>query len=111
MGNYTVKQPRAALRSLGAHRCIITTRSGCSSRRSSAENRYRYYGREELLRLQDTHCSIANWACRCRRFGKLLANERRDRVAILTAASVDAGPTDRKLSPTLSHDRPHDRGS
>ena len=56
------------------------------------ENRYRYYGREELLRLQDIlfHRELG---VPLQEIGKLLELEGRDRVAILSRASRDGWPS------------------
>src|SRR5678816_1664369 len=122
MGNYTVKQ-LARLSGVSVRTLHHYDEIGLLKPAFLGENRYRYYGREELLRLQDilfhrelgvplqescitttrsdcssrlssartaiattgarsccacrTSCSIANWACRCRRSATL----RRDRTA------------------------------
>ena len=81
MGNYTVKQlarlSGVSVRTLHHYDAIGLLRPAFIG-----ENRYRYYGREELLRLQDIlfHRELG---VSLQEIGRLLANEGRDRVAIL----------------------------
>ena len=82
MGNYTVKQlaslSRVSVRTLHHYDEIGLLRPAFLG-----ENRYRYYGREELLRLQDIlfHRELG---VPLQEIAKLLEHDGRDRVAILS---------------------------
>jgi len=82
MGNYTVRQlarlSGVSVRTLHHYDAIGLLRPAFLG-----ENRYRYYGREELLRLQDIlfHRELG---VPLQEIGKLLERDGRDRVAILS---------------------------
>src|SRR6185503_20367649 len=80
-GNYTVKQ-LARLSGVSVRTLHHYDEIGLLKPSFLGENRYRYYGREELLRLQDIlfHRELG---VPLQEIGKLLATEGRDRVAIL----------------------------
>lgn len=82
MGNYTVKQ-LARLSGVSVRTLHHYDEIGLLKPAFLGENRYRYYGREELLRLQDIlfHRELG---VPLQEIGRLLANEGRDRVAILS---------------------------
>jgi DNA-binding transcriptional MerR regulator len=82
MSNYTVKQ-LARLSGVSVRTLHHYDEIGLLKPSFVGENRYRYYGREELLRLQDIlfHRELG---VPLQEIGKLLAAEGRDRVAILT---------------------------
>jgi DNA-binding transcriptional MerR regulator len=81
-GNYTVKQ-LARLSGVSVRTLHHYDAIGLLKPSFTGENRYRYYGREELLRLQDIlfHRELG---VPLQEIGRLLAAEGRDRVAILT---------------------------
>jgi len=82
MGNYTVKQ-LARLSGVSVRTLHHYNEIGLLKPAFIGENRYRYYGREELLRLQDIlfHRELG---VPLQEIDKLLAHEGRDRVAILS---------------------------
>jgi DNA-binding transcriptional MerR regulator len=82
MGNYTVKQ-LARLSGVSVRTLHHYDEIGLLKPSFLGENRYRYYGREELLRLQDIlfHRELG---VPLQEIGELLAHEGRDRVAILS---------------------------
>ena len=82
MGNYTVKQ-LARLSGVSVRTLHHYDEIGLLKPAFLGENRYRYYGREELLRLQDIlfHRELG---VPLQEIGKLLAREGRDRVEILS---------------------------
>ena len=82
MGTYTVKQ-LARLSGVSVRTLHHYDEIGLLKPSFVGENRYRYYGREELLRLQDIlfHRELG---VPLQEIGKLLANEGHDRVAILS---------------------------
>ena len=81
MATYTVKQlarlSGVSIRTLHHYDAI-----GLLKPASTGENRYRYYGREELLRLQDIlfHRELG---VPLREIGRLLDLQGRDRAAVL----------------------------
>lgn len=81
MGTYTVKQ-LARLSGVSVRTLHHYDAIGLLKPSFLGENRYRYYGREELLRLQDIlfHRELG---VPLQEIGRLLATEGRDRVAIL----------------------------
>ena len=81
MGTYTVKQ-LARLSGVSVRTLHHYDEIGLLRPAFLGENRYRYYGREELLRLQDIlfHRELG---APLQEIGELLAREGRDRVAIL----------------------------
>ena len=81
MGTYTVKQ-LARLSGVSVRTLHHYDEIGLLRPALIGENRYRYYGREELLRLQDIlfHRELG---VPLQEIGKLLALQRSDRVAIL----------------------------
>lgn len=81
MGNYTVKQ-LARLSGVSVRTLHHYDEIGLLKPSFLGENRYRYYGREELLRLQDIlfHRELG---VPLQEIARLLASEGRDRVAIL----------------------------
>ena len=81
MSNYTVKQ-LARLSGVSVRTLHHYDEIGLLRPAFVGENRYRYYGREELLRLQDIlfHRELG---VPLQEIGELLAHEGRDRVAIL----------------------------
>lgn len=82
MGTYTVKQ-LARLSGVSVRTLHHYDEIGLLRPAFIGENRYRYYGREELLRLQDIlfHRELG---VPLQEIGKLLAHDGRDRVAILS---------------------------
>jgi DNA-binding transcriptional MerR regulator len=82
MGTYTVKQ-LARLSGVSVRTLHHYDEVGLLKPAFLGENRYRYYGREELLRLQDIlfHRELG---VPLQEIGKLLATEGCDRVAILS---------------------------
>jgi MerR family transcriptional regulator, thiopeptide resistance regulator len=82
MGNYTVRQ-LARLSGVSVRTLHHYDAIGLLKPALLGENRYRYYGSEELLRLQDIlfHRELG---VPLQEIGKLLATEGRDRVAILS---------------------------
>ena len=82
MGNYTVKQ-LARLSGVSVRTLHHYDEIGLLKPSFLGENRYRYYGREELLRLQDIlfHRELG---VPLQEIGKLLATGGSDRVAILS---------------------------
>src|SRR5436190_9997072 len=82
MGTYTVKQ-LARLSGVSVRTLHHYDEIGLLKPAFTGENRYRYYGREELLRLQDIlfHRELG---VPLQEIGELLAREGRDRVAILS---------------------------
>src|SRR5688572_24997409 len=82
MSRYTVKQ-LARLSGVSVRTLHHYDEIGLLKPAFLGENRYRYYGREELLRLQDIlfHRELG---VPLQEIGKLLAREGRDRVAILS---------------------------
>lgn len=82
MGTYTVKQ-LARLSGVSVRALHHYDAIGLLKPAFLGENRYRYYGREELLRLQDIlfHRELG---VPLQEIGLLLAREGRDRVAILS---------------------------
>ena len=82
MATYTVKQ-LARLSGVSVRTLHHYDEIGLLKPSFVGENRYRYYGREELLRLQDIlfHRELG---VPLQEIGKLLAREGRDRVAILS---------------------------
>jgi MerR family transcriptional regulator, thiopeptide resistance regulator len=81
MGTYTVKQ-LARLSGVSVRTLHHYDAIGLLKPAFLGENRYRYYGREELLRLQDIlfHRELG---VPLQEIGRLLAHDGRDRVAIL----------------------------
>src|SRR5262245_24119315 len=81
MSNYTVKQ-LARLSGVSVRTLHHYNEIGLLKPAFIGENRYRYYGREELLRLQDIlfHRELG---VPLQESGQLLARDGRDRVAIL----------------------------
>ena len=84
MSNYTVKQ-LARLSGVSVRTLHHYDEIGLLRPAFIGENRYRYYGREELLRLQDIlfHRELG---VPLQEIGRLLEHEGRDRVAILSRA-------------------------
>jgi len=82
MGTYTVKQ-LARLSGVSVRTLHHYDEIGLLKPAFLGENRYRYYGREELLRLQDIlfHRELG---VPLQEIAKLLSNDGRDRVAILS---------------------------
>lgn len=82
MATYTVKQ-LARLSGVSVHTLHYYDEIGLLKPAFVGENRYRYYGREELLRLQDIlfHRELG---VPLQEIGQLLAREGPDRVAILS---------------------------
>ncbi len=82
MGTYTVKQ-LARLSGVSVRALHHYDEIGLLMPAFLGENRYRYYGREELVRLQDIlfHRELG---VPLQEIGKLLGQEGRDRVAILS---------------------------
>jgi len=82
MGTYTVKQ-LARLSGVSVRTLHHYDEIGLLRPAFVGENRYRYYGRDELLRLQDIlfHRELG---VPLQEIARLLANEGRDRVAILS---------------------------
>ena len=82
MSNYTVKQ-LARLSGVSVRTLHHYDEIGLLRPAFVGENRYRYYGREELLRLQDIlfHRELG---VPLQEIGRLLATDGRDRVVILT---------------------------
>ena len=82
MSNYTVKQ-LARLSGVSVRTLHHYDEIGLLKPAFLGENRYRYYGREELLRLQDIlfHRELG---VPLQEIGRLLGREGRDRVAILS---------------------------
>ena len=81
MGRYTVKQ-LAELSGISVRALHHYDEIGLLKPAFTGENRYRYYGREELLRLQDIlfHRELG---VPLQEIGKLLATDGRNRLAIL----------------------------
>jgi DNA-binding transcriptional MerR regulator len=86
MGTYTVKQ-LARLSGVSVRTLHHYDEIGLLRPAFVGENRYRYYGREELLRLQDIlfHRELG---VPLQEIAELLAREGRDRIAILTRHRV-----------------------
>src|SRR5512139_966068 len=111
MARYTVKQ-LARLSGVSVRTLHHYDEIGLLRPAFLGENRYRYYGREELLRLQDIlfHRELG---VPLQEIGKLLANEGRDRVAILSrhremlAERVERA---RQLLTTIDRTIRHDEG-
>jgi MerR family transcriptional regulator, thiopeptide resistance regulator len=82
MGRYTVRQ-LARLSGVSVRTLHHYDEIGLLKPAFIGENRYRYYGREELLRLQDIlfHRELG---VPLQEIGRLLGRERRDRVEILS---------------------------
>src|SRR3954471_14610911 len=82
MSRYTVKQ-LARLSGVSVRTLHHYDEIGLLKPAFLGENRYRYYGREELLRLQDIlfHRELG---VPLQEIGKLLANDGRDRLAMLS---------------------------
>ena len=82
MGTYTVKQ-LARLSGVSVRTLHHYDEIGLLRPAFVGENRYRYYGREELLRLQDI-LFYRELGVPLQEIGRLLATDGRDRVVILT---------------------------
>jgi len=102
MANYTVKQ-LARLSGVSVRTLHHYDEIGLLRPAFIGENRYRYYGREELLRLQDIlfHRELG---VPLQEIAKILASEGRDRVEILTehrAMLADRVERSRQLLTTI----------